>query len=140
MTLAFTQSVTLSAPPLAAWQALLEPAKVEKYHLAQLKEVDLREGGRICYGTAEEDMIMGKIVRVEPGRRLEHTFRFLPGPMGTGEDLETLVSYVLEATDAGTLLTLTHSGFPCENQTFANISGGWPCILENLQAYLERER
>lgn len=133
----FSQTLTIKAPPSRVWQAIVDPRDVARYHLAPLKEIQLEPGGRISYGTEDEDMIAGNIRHVETGKRLDHTFRFLFSPETTGQDPETLVSYEISESPGGSTLTLRHSGFPEENATYANISGGWPCILEALKTLLE---
>jgi len=133
----FSQSLSIQAPPRRVWQAIVDPKEVIRYHLAPLKEIQLKSGGRISYGTEDRDMIAGRIVHLEIGHRLDHTFRFLFSPETTGKDPETLVSYQIFETPAGSTLTLRHSGFPDENATFANISGGWPSILDALKNHLE---
>jgi uncharacterized protein YndB with AHSA1/START domain len=119
--------MTLAASPEAVWRAIIDPALVAEYHLAPLRVLELRPGGVISYGTKREEMILGKVVEFEVHRRLVHTFRFGPSQPGTAKDPETTVSY----------LTLTHSGFPSENQTYANISNGWPYILDAMEAILD---
>lgn len=133
----FSKTIVANAAPSKVWEALVDPEKVAQYHLAPLREIELREGGRIAYGTESDEMIVGRVLRVEIGRRLDHTFRFHPNQEGTKNDTETVVSYVIEAGSDGTVLTLLHSGFVEENQTYANICGGWPFILDALKAFVE---
>lgn len=136
----FTSTAEIAVAASEIWHAIIDPVKVAAYHLAPLKVIQLREGGLIIYGTEEADLIVGQITRLEPNRRLEHTFRFQFHEAGIEKEPETLVSYLIEETPEGSALTLTHSGFPGENQTFANISGGWPHLLEGLKAFLEGKR
>lgn len=137
-TLAYIQTVEIATTPLELWQALVEPDIVTKYHLAPLKEIELRENGNILYGTPEADLIFGRVLKAEPGQLLEHSFRFaLPSHDGTLSDEETIVSYAITPLPQGVSLTLSHCGFLEENQTYANISGGWPFILEGLKSLLE---
>lgn len=135
----FSQTLTLQTTPAEIWQALVDPQKVARYHLASLKEIELTNDGKILYGIENTIFITGKVTHVEPGRRLDHTFRFLPNQPGTENDPETAVSYLIESTPSGATLTLTHSGFPHENQTYANISEGWPVILQRLKEFLEKQ-
>jgi uncharacterized protein YndB with AHSA1/START domain len=134
----FTQSIMIKAAPLQVWTAIVDPALVAQYHLAPLKQIDLKPDGSIIYGTTEEDLIVGKITAIDHGQRLTHTFRFQPNHEGTKDDPETLVTYTLKETPEGTELTVTHTGFPNENQTFANIATGWPYLLESLKTVLEK--
>ena len=133
----FTIARSLAASPAAIWQALIDPAQVVEYHLAPLTVLDLRSGGEITYGTEEGAMITGQILDFVPGQQLVHTFRFSAALEGTGNDPETTVSYLIEADADGAILTLTHTGFPKQNQTYVNISGGWPHILDALKAFVE---
>jgi uncharacterized protein YndB with AHSA1/START domain len=135
----FARTIPINAPASQVWQSLIDPAIVVKYHLAPLRDIELREGGAIVYGTENAEMIRGRITRLKPCAFLEHTFRFSPGYGGTNNEPETLVSYTLSDTKSGSTLTLTHSGFPEENQMYANISGGWPYILDRFKALLESE-
>jgi hypothetical protein len=48
------------------------------------------------------------------------------------------VTYDIEpGGDAMCVLYLTHSGFQSKNQTFTDITGGWPVILSSLKTLLE---
>ena len=133
----FIQTVVIGASPAVVWRAITDPELVAQYHLAGLKVFEAQVGGGIVYGSAEADMIVGRVVRVEPEVRLEHTFRF-EGHEGAEGDAETMVSYRLEGGVEGTKLTLVHGGFAKENQTYANVCGGWPVILEGLKEVAER--
>lgn len=137
--LTYTTTLTLATPPARVWQALTDPAQAAQYHLAPLRQLDLHEGGKISYGTDAVEMITGEITRLIPAQQLDHTFRFAPSQQGTKDDPETLVSYRLEEINGGTKLILTHSGFPYENQTYTNISGGWPFILDALKTFVEKK-
>jgi uncharacterized protein YndB with AHSA1/START domain len=135
----FTSKISVAASPDKTWQAITDPAKVAEYHLAPLRLIELTEGGRIVYGTESTEMIVGKIVEAIPGKLLVHKFRFADSLEGTKNDPETTVTYRIEKENDGAMLTLLHTGFPEENQTYVNISGGWPFILDGLKAAAEKE-
>ena len=116
---------------------MVDPGSVSRYHLAPLHEIHLVPGGVIAYGSAGNILIQGTILEVAEEARLFHTFRFSAELPGTQDDPETTVAYRLTRHDGGTLLSLVHSGFPTENQTYHNISGGWPHILEGMKTFLE---
>lgn len=138
MALEFTRSLTIKASPEKVWEAITDPAVVGTYHLAPLKIIELSEGGEILFGTKKRDFIRGEILRVEAEAYLEHSFQFSPGQEGVENDAATTVIYLLEAEGEGTRLTLRHTGFEEENQTYANIMSGWPYILEGLKGVAER--
>ncbi len=133
----FTQTILIKADPATVWQAIVDPGLVVRYHLAPLKAIRLRIGGDIVYGTKDEDMIVGKITYIDPTTRLDHTFRFHSGHQAADQDHEAAVSYRLAKTAEGTALTILHFGFEEENQTYANISEGWPVILKGLKETAE---
>lgn len=136
----YTQKVEIEAPPVKVWEYLVTPDLVNSYYLAPLKTLDLREDGEIAYGTKDETMISGKVKQVSTNETFAHTFRFSHVPSDDESEPETLVTYTIETKDGPTVLTFTHSGFPNENQTFADISGGWPIILERLKEAIEAEQ
>ena len=136
--LEYVETILITAAPEDVFAALVDPERVNQYHMAPLFKIGTVPGEEILYGSADDIMISGRITRLLPGEVLEHTFRFGPeSHAGTEVDADTLVNYTLEPVGGETRLTLRHSGFAEENQTFANISGGWPYILEGLKGYLE---
>lgn len=134
----FLQSFLIEASPGKIWEALTQPDLVEQYHLAPLRLMEGHENGKLLYGTSEQPMIGGRITQWQPFSRLGHTFAFDPETQpNTAGDPETLVVYSIEPRENGSLLTLHHSGFTGENQTYANIRGGWPYILDGLKQTAE---
>ena len=118
---------------------MVDPDSVSRYHLAPLHEIHLVPGGLIAYGSAGNILIQGTILEVAEEARLFHTFRFSAELPGTQDEPETTVAYHLAREHGGTLLTLSHSGFPSENQTYHNIAGGWPHILAGMKTFLETD-
>lgn len=137
---AFEQTIHIRAPIERVWQALVTPEEVARYSLCPLREVG-EVGEPIVYGTPGEAMITGTVQERTPGQVLRHSFRFV-SEAGTDEDPETVVTYTIEPGEAPevAVLTLRHSGFAAENQTYANVTGGWPFILSNLKTLLETGR
>lgn len=137
----FSQTIRLRSNPQDLWRALTDPAWVEQYHLAPLKKLEPFAGGQIVYGTPDEDMISGLILAYQPHALLEHTFEFsFPSHQLAAADPSTTVSYKICSAQDAVELTVVHSGFPEENQTYHNICGGWPVILDRLHAFLETSR
>lgn len=135
----FVHEIRIAAPTEKVWSAIVTPERVAEYHLAPLRKIELKKDGTIEYGTPEQVMISGKITAIEPGTVLSHTFRFAPANhSGTTGDPETLVTYTLRKDGDGTILKLIHSGFTEDNQSRANVTGGWPFILGEMKALLEK--
>ena len=132
----FTYEFQTDASAETVWAFLTDPQLVKKYHLASLKKIGLQEGGEIIYGTKESKFIVGRVTKVDVNKLLEHTFRFV-SHTGTDEDAETLVRYEIIEEREPTVLRLTHTGFHKDNQTRANMTGGWPFILDQMRACLD---
>jgi len=122
----------IGKPAQEVWDALVTKETVDRYYLAPLHTLELKEGGKISYGK-ETEMITGKILEIDATKKLVHSFSF-----AGSEDPETKVTYEIDAVgEKMCSLTITHNGFEEENQTFANISGGWPVIASSLKTLLE---
>lgn len=128
----FENTLYIAKPAEAVWNALTEKETVDQYFMAPVHTLTLEEGGRISYGV-DSEMIFGTILKFEKPRLLKHTFQF----SGT-EDPETTVTYRIKSIgEKLSALTISQTGFPEENQTFANIQGGWPVIASSLKTLLE---
>ena len=128
----FQYTLFIGAPAREVWNALVTKETVDRYHIAPLHTLELKEGGRISSG-AEAELITGKILALEEPASLVHSFHF-----AGSQDPETQVVYEIEAEgEEMCSLTISHTGFREENQTFANVSSGWPVIASSLKTLLE---
>lgn len=128
----FTYTTFIAKPAQTVWNALTQKKTIDQYYLAPVHTLELKQGGKISYG-GEQEMISGTITKLEAPKTLTHTFNF-----AGSKDAETTVSYSVEAFgDKMCALTVTHGGFKEENQTYANVAGGWPVIISSLKTLLE---
>ena len=135
----FSEAVTLDAPIKTAWQAITDPAIVSLYHLAPLATFEPIVGGSIIHGSVESPLIAGEIQLIDPPHKLVHSFNFDPASHpGVDVSRASRVTYELIAMGEQTRLTLTHDCFGSDEQTFANVSEGWPIILYGLSDYLAK--
>jgi len=77
----------------------------------------------------------GKVVEVDPPRRLAYTFKNLSDTYKN--EFPALATFVLEPYGELVKLTLTHEGFEEGSQFYSGISKGWPAILSSLKSLLE---
>ncbi|MCK1714679.1 MULTISPECIES: SRPBCC domain-containing protein [unclassified Bradyrhizobium] len=78
-----------------------------------------------------------KVLEVVPNRRLAYAWKSgHEGNTGYGALLDTVVTWSLTSVEAGTHLSLVHSGFvtPRNELAYRNMSEGWAKILRQLDA------
>ena len=95
-----------------------------------------KKGETISYGVEAQIFIEGEILEFKKQEKLTHSFRFAGKPKAEG-DQGTIVTYEIVEQQDLLILILTHSGFKGKNQTYQDITGGWPYILSNLKTLLE---
>jgi uncharacterized protein YndB with AHSA1/START domain len=128
----FHYTILIARPAAEVWSALTEKKTIDQYYMAPVHTLELRKGGRISYG-GEAEVISGTITEMEAPKVLAHTFQFVGS-----ENPETRVSYGIKPIgDSMCSLEISHTGFGAENQTYADIRGGWPVIASALKTLLE---
>jgi uncharacterized protein YndB with AHSA1/START domain len=133
--------VELAAPPDRVFRALTSPEIVNWWVRAGVFNTaewtgDLRVGGKWrASGIARGQpyVLEGEFLEVDPPRKLAHTWHRAGTP-----EAPTTVTYLLEARDAGTRITLRHSGFTARDSC-TNTSLGWESSLERLAEILAAE-
>lgn len=135
MKIEFHYTIFIAKPASDVWSALTEKKTIDQYYMAPLHTLETKKGGRISYG-GDTELIFGVITEFEASKSLAHTFNF-----AGSDEPETRVAYQIKSMgDAMCSLTISHTGFDAENQTFADISGGWPAIASTLKTLLETGR
>ncbi|HSI86661.1 MAG: SRPBCC domain-containing protein [Candidatus Methylacidiphilales bacterium] len=130
----------IGKPVPEVWKALTDKKFVDQYYMVPLISMEPKVGGKVAYGVGSDEMIKGKVTKWEApdpaGKKnatLVHTFAF-----EGSQDPETTVTYELRPVgDAMCTLTILHVGFPSENETFKDITGGWPQVVSSLKTLLE---
>ena len=131
----FHYTIFIAKPAKDVWGALTEKKTIDQYYMAPVHTLELKKGGRISYG-GDTELMSGTITEVESPKTLVHTFKF-----AGSDDAETRVAYQIKPIgDAMCSLTISHTGFKAEDQTFADFSGGWPVIASSLKTLLETGR
>lgn len=135
-------SVGIHASPAEVFQALTDPGVISHWFVSEAS-IDLKPGGsyRWLFGeatgvTAHDPLVAsGVFVAIVP----HESVRMRSIVEGAETDLE----FRLDAWRDGTVLTVTHSGFPGEedwDDTFRLIDQGWASETQVLKLYLERAR
>ena len=132
-TIAF--DVELPHPPEKVWRALTEPALVSEWLLPVL-DLPLTPGGAFTYRTQAQPgwdgTVRCQVLEVEQYRRLSYTWV-------VGEMLDTVVTFTLAPTDAGTRLSLVHAGFrEDQKRNSGGARYGWRMMGERLVNLLGR--
>jgi uncharacterized protein YndB with AHSA1/START domain len=115
-------------PPEKIWRALTQPHLIEEWLMKNDFEpvVDHRFNFRADWGAVE-----CQVLAVEPNKVLTYTW--------AAYGLESVVTWTLAPTNAGTLLRMEQSGFrPDQQQAFQGAKFGWNKFFAELEQVLER--
>lgn len=134
--------LAIRATPDQIWTALIDGDVTPHYYVGFAAEYDLTPGAPYRYTAGGGDMITGRVLAVDPGRRLELTFN---GHWDPEVDRlpESVVTF--ELTDAVmpvpgvTLLTCRHEQLP-DAPVGDHLELGWVTILSGLKTLLETGR
>lgn len=135
------QSIIIDADIETVWDALTNPEQIAKYFFGTNAESTWELGAEITFtGTWEgkEYVDKGFIKQIDEPYMLQYSY--WSSMSGTDDDEENygLVTYELEETEEGTMLTVTQSGFDDEEQ-HSHSEENWAEVLDNIQSLLENE-
>lgn len=128
------QTYTVDASPERVFRALTEADELERWWVTRA-ESEAEAGGRFRYVWEFEDPDKdgrqdGRYLEVTAPRRVRY-------PWDTG-GVQTEVVFEVEASDAGTQLTLRHDGWPDGmGEIRERIADAWQMFLGNLRSVLE---
>ena len=133
-----TDSITfefeLQHAPEKVWRALTDPELLAEW-LLPVVGLKLETGAEFTFKTQAypgwDGTVNCRLVEIEAHRKLSYTW--------TVPFLDTVVTFTLTPTPAGTRLTLVHSGFkPHQKQNFGGARYGWKMMGEKLVELLAR--
>ena len=108
--------------PAKVWRCLTEPDLLARWLMPNDFRAEV--GHRFTFRTDPipaagfDGVIRCEVLAVEPEKRLSYTW--------CGGDIDTVLTWTLSATAAGTLLHLEHDGFgPADTMAFDGIGKGW---------------
>lgn len=135
-----TAEVDISASPAQVWNALTDPALIEKYMFGSRVESTWQPGDPITWkgeydGKPYEDK--GEVVAVEPEHRLELThFSPLTGQEDVPENYHRMV-YELEEQGDTVHVTLQQDNNGSEDEA-AHSAENWQTMLTSMKELVER--
>ena len=135
-------SVGIHASPAEVYRALTDPGELSRWFVSEAS-VDLRPGGSYRWvfgegtGRAGSDALVasGEFVTLVPQEHLVLSTKV--------EETETTLEFRLESWRDGTILTVSHAGFPGEetwDDAFRTVDQGWQSEVQVLKLYLESAR
>lgn len=115
-------------PPEKIWRALTQPHLIEEWLMKNDFKPD--RGHRFSL-SADWGAVDCEVVTVEPNRTLSYTW--------AAYGLESVVTWTLTPTRAGTQVRMEQSGFrPDQQQAYRGAKGGWPQFFASLEQVLAR--
>jgi uncharacterized protein YndB with AHSA1/START domain len=124
----------LPHPPEKVWRALTDPALLAEW-LLPVVGLELEPGAAFTFRTQPypgwDGTVHCQIVEIEPHRKLSYTWSV---PF-----LDTVVTFTLTPTAAGTRLSIVQSGFtPEQKREFGGARYGWAMMGGKLTDLLAR--
>ncbi len=125
-----TTTYILYAPPAKVFEALTQEGKIGQWCDGGGKLEPRVDGEVTLFG----GWVTGKVVMVDTrGKKIAHTWK------PTEWDAKTppsLVEYTLAPHQAGTEITVEHSGFPSKTEADKHLSGWTDFVFEPLNDFL----
>jgi uncharacterized protein YndB with AHSA1/START domain len=115
-------------PPEKIWRALTQPHLIEEWLMKNDFKPVMDHRFNLC---ADWGAVDCQVVAVEPDKTLSYTW--------AAYGLESVVTWTLTPTRAGTRLRMEQSGFrPDQHQAYLGAKGGWRKFLAALEQVLAR--
>jgi uncharacterized protein YndB with AHSA1/START domain len=131
--------IAIKATPNEVWNALVDPTVTPAYYIGFVAEFDLVAGAPYRYTAGGGDMITGKVLDVEPDRRLVTTFNGHWAPDVAALPESTVTFEIVEPfmpMPGVTFLSCRHEGLDA-SETAAHLEIGWVSILSGMKTLLE---
>jgi uncharacterized protein YndB with AHSA1/START domain len=127
----------IAVPPSKVWRGLTDGSVTKEYFYGCRVQSSFAKGSPITYfGEGDFKMLDGKILEIEPNKRLVATFH-AQWDEGVAKDPPSRVTWELAAAGEATKLTLVHDDFRGGEASFEQSASGWPLILSSLKTFLE---
>ena len=125
----------IAHPPEKLWRALTQPHLIEEWLMKN--DFAPRVGHKFNLRGEWGGVLDCEVLVVEPQKRLSYTWNFRHED--AAYNLESVVTFTLTPTAAGTHLRMEQSGFrPGQKQAFGGAHAGWRQFFERLEQVLEK--
>lgn len=120
-------------PPSKLWRALTQPHLIAEWLMRN--DFAPRVGHRFNLTGDWGGVLDCEVLELEPERRLAYSWNFANGDPDFA--LESVVTFTLTPTDAGTHLRMEQAGFrPGQKQALGGAMHGWRTFFDKLERVL----
>ncbi len=127
--------------PEVVWKTLTTPELMGRWLKMTPTGFEPAKGNRFTYQTTPagewDGVIRCLVLEAVPNQRLVYEWRGgHQDNVGYGSPLNTVVTWTLSRTEAGTRVRLVHSGFvlPTNETAYKGMSGGWTGVVQRIGA------
>jgi len=131
--------VYIRTTPEKLWEAITRPEMSRQYFYGNDVESDWKVGSSVRHTKEGKVSLEGKVVEVDPPRRLVTTFAAVHDP-ASAKDRPSRVTWEIVPRGEVCLLTLTHDDFDGITATYKSVGLGWNPVLSGLKTLLETGR
>ena len=118
----------IAFPPEKIWRALTQPHLIEEWLMKNDFQPVLGHSFNL---SADWGVLDCQVLAIEPGRTLSYTWN--------GLGLESVVTWTLTPTGAGTQLRMEQVGFrPDQQMAYRGAIAGWPRFFASLEQAVAR--
>ena len=122
-------------PAEKIWRALTQPHLIEEWLMKN--DFNAAVGHRFKLRGEWGGVLDCEVLTVEPNRTLAYTWNFAHDDPAF--NMESVVTFTLTPTPAGTLLRMEQAGFrPDQKQAFGGAQAGWRQFFEKLEQVLAK--
>lgn len=120
-------------PPDKIWRALTQPRLIEEWLMKN--DFEPVVGRRFSLRGDWGGVLDCEVLEVEPNKTLSYTWNFAHDD--PAYNLESVVTFTLTPTSAGTRLRMEQQGFrPDQKQAYGGAQAGWRGFFESLEHVL----
>ena len=122
-------------PPEKIWRALTQPHLIEEWLMKNNFKPAVGHRFNLCGNWG--GVLDCEVLAIEPNKALSYTWNFNHDDAAFA--LQSVVTFTLTATRAGTLLRMEHTGFrPDQKQAYGGAHAGWKKFFEKLEELVAR--